>query len=584
MSWRVAAAGRRGALARIALGCVLCCLGTIASAQNTYRPVDEIFGGYAFLAPNGWGDLDYKINNIPNAFDASNTYYLRRAPNLGLLIDGSGHFLGGTTPPNLANGSNNSTAAGYLLGGLQYKFHTRSASPFAHSFGGRANLFPNCCGGAQQFNAGTTSVSPFLRAFVGGANLSPDCCGGTQWNFASGGGGGLDLALKPGISIRLAQVDYISSHYNHRFPSNHPTQWNSVRVAAGVVFSLGSYNTLPLSCSVTVLPMPAEVLAGEPIKLSSTGTNFNPKHPANCGWTTSGGKLSSATTQAAEIDTTGMVPGTYSASATITDPKTKKMNSATCSASFIVKQPPPPLPPVVSCSVIPSTVAIGEPATITMTASSPDRRPLNYTWSATGGQLSEKGTSAILTASNADAGKTITVTGTATDDRSLSSNCTGDVKVAPIEPCVKIEDWGECTFEKDPKRPWRVDNDCKDVLDKLAIRLQQMPNGKLAIVGYTDEKEVINEQTLGAQRSVNVKYYLTTDGPTKNDSGRIQPQQGGTKGKATHFYFMPEGKLCRGQVELGTTVDETKMQGQSRNSPARGKKPAKAKPPAAPSQ
>src|SRR5271165_6484248 len=241
MSWRVAAAGRRGALARIALGCVLCCLGTIASAQNTYRPVDEIFGGYAFLAPNGWGDLDYKINNIPNAFDASNTYYLRRAPNLGLLIDGSGHFLGGTTPPNLANGSNSGTAAGYLLGGLQYKFHTRSASPFAHSFGGRANLFPNCCGGAQQFNAGTTSVSPFLRAFVGGANLSPDCCGGTQWNFASGGGGGLDLALKPGISIRLAQVDYISSHYNHRFPSNHPTQWNSVRVAAGVVIDIGNY-------------------------------------------------------------------------------------------------------------------------------------------------------------------------------------------------------------------------------------------------------------------------------------------------------------------------------------------------------
>jgi len=553
MSWHLAAAGRRGAGALIALSCALCFLSSVSLAQNAGRPADEIFGGYAFLAPNGWGDLDYKINFIPNAFDASNTYYFRSAPNFGVLIDGSGHFHGGTTPPNLQNGSNDSTGVGYALGGLQYKFHGNS-------------------------------LSPFLRGFVGGASLSPDCCGGTQWNLAAGGGGGLDLTVNQRFSIRLAQVDYIYSNYNHSFPSTHPTQWNSVRVAAGVVFSLGSYNTLPLSCSVTVLPMPAEVLAGEPIKLSSTGTNFNPKHPANYGWTTSGGKLSSATTQAAEIDTTGMVPGTYSASATITDPKTKKMNSATCSASFIVKQPPPPLPPVVSCSVIPSTVAIGEPATITMTASSPDRRPLNYTWSATGGQLSEKGTSAILTASNADAGKTITVTGTATDDRSLSSNCTGDVKVAPIEPCVKIEDWGECTFEKDPKRPWRVDNDCKDVLDKLAIRLQQMPNGKLAIVGYTDEKEVINEQTLGAQRSVNVKYYLTTDGPTKNDSGRIQPQQGGTKGKATHFYFMPEGKLCGGQVELGTTVDETKMQGQSRNSPARGKKPAKAKPPAAPSQ
>ena len=107
--------------------------------------------------------------------------------------------------------------------------------------------------------------------------------------------------------------------------------------------------------------------------------------------------------------------------------------------------------------------------------------------------------------------------------------------------CVSIEDWGECTFEKNPKKPWRVDNDCKDTLDKLALRLQQMPNGKLDIVGYTDEKEVVNEQTLGAQRSVNVKYYLTTDGPTKVDASRIQPREGGAKGKATHFYFVPEG-------------------------------------------
>ena len=380
------------------------------------------------------------------------------------------------------------------------------------------------------------------------------------------------------------QVDYIYSNYNHSFPSTHPTQWNSVRVAAGVVFSLGSYCNLPLSCSVAVSPMPAEVLAGEPIKLNTTGTNFNPKHPENYGWTASGGKLSSTTTQAVEIDTTGLAPGTYTANATITDPKMKKMNSATCSASFVVKRPPPPLPPVVSCSVTPSTIAIGEPATVTMTASSPDRRPLNYTWSADGGQLTENGTSAIVTASNADAGKTITVTGTATDDRSLSAKCAVDVKVPHTEPCVKIEDWGECTFEKDPKRPWRVDNDCKDVLDKLAIRLEQMPNGKLAIVGYTDEKEVIKEQTLGAQRSVNVKYYLTTDGPTKIDSARIQPRQGGTNGKAAHFYFMPEGKLCGEQVELGTSVDETTVQGKSRNLPSHGKRAAKTKPAAAPAQ
>jgi len=546
MSWSLAAAGRRSTVALIALSCAVCCLGSIALAQNSCRPEDEIFGGYAFLVPNGWGDLDYKINTIPNAFDASNTYYLRGAPNLGLLIDGSGHFLGGTTPPNLANGSNNTTAVGYALGGLQYKYHTNT-------------------------------LSPFLRGFIGGANVSPDCCGGTQWNLAAGGGGGLDLSVKPRFSIRLAQVDYIYTNYNHIFPSTHPTQWNSVRVAAGIVFNLGNDCTQPLSCTASATP--AEVMAGEPVKLTTSGTNFNPKHTPTYGWTAHAGKLSSATTQTTEIDTTGMAAGNHSVNATITDPKVKKMNSATCSASFIVKQP---LPPVVSCAVRPSTIAVGESATVTLTAASPDQRPLTYSWSATGGQLSSSGTSATLTATDADVGNTITITGTASDGLTppQSSSCTVVAKqpVAAGGKCVIIADWGECTFEKDRKRPARVDNDCKDTLDKLSLRLQQMPNGRLDIVGYTDEKEVVSQKTLGAQRSVNVKYYLTTDGPNKVDAARIQPRQGGTEeGKATHFYFVAEGRLCDGQLEQGTLVEETLVHGKSRMAPTPKKGNSKAK-------
>ncbi len=80
---------------------------------------------------------------------------------------------------------------------------------------------------------------------------------------------------------------------------------------------------------------------------------------------------------------------------------------------------------------------------------------------------------------------------------------------------------------------------------------------------------------------MNVKYYLTTDGPTKVDAGRVQPRQGGAKGQATHFYFVPEGNLCGGQLEEGTVVDETQVQGQSRAAAPAPKK-HKAKKAAAP--
>jgi hypothetical protein len=220
-----------------------------------------------------------------------------------------------------------------------------------------------------------------------------------------------------------------------------------------------------------------------------------------------------------------------------------------------------------------------------MTATDPQGWPLTYSWTATGGQVSGSATSATVTATNADAGNTITVTGTATDARAnLSASCTASVNAPAVVKCTTIADWGECTFEKNPKKPWRVDNDCKDTLDKLSLRLQQMPNGKLDIVGYTDESESVDVQTLGAQRSVNVKYYLVTDGPNKADASRVTPRQGGTKGKATHFYFVPEGNLCGGQLEEGTVVDETAVQGQSRMAPAPKSKTHKTKPAPPPAQ
>ncbi len=491
------------------------------------------------MAPNGWEELDYKANNIPKGFIVSNTYYFCRFCNLGWLLDGSGHYKGGTTPPNLENGSANSTGVGYALGGLQYKWHGEK-------------------------------ISPFVRGFLGAANISPDCCHGTEWRFAAGGGGGLDLYLSRHISLRLIQADYIYSSYPHIIYSNHPTSWNSVRLATGLVFSLGSNcNAQPVACTISA-SSPTEVWAGEPVKFAATGSNFVPKHTVEYGWKSSGGRLSSANAAATEIDTAGLAPGSYSISATINDPKVKKMNSATCSGTFVIKQPHPP---VVSCLVSPSTIGVGESATATLTASSPDQRPLTYSWSADGGTLSGSGASATLTVSDADLGKTIMVTGTASDGVTppQSSSCTVQAKQpgAAVAKCIIIADWGECTFEKDRKRPWRVDNDCKDTLDKLALRLQQMPNGKVDIVGYTDKKELASNPTLGAQRSVNIKYYLITDGPTKVDAARIEPRQGGTEeGKAAEFYFVAEGKLCSGQVEAGSVVDETALKGRSRTAPA----------------
>ena len=55
---------------------------------------------------------------------------------------------------------------------------------------------------------------------------------------------------------------------------------------------------------------------------------------------------------------------------------------------------------------------------------------------------------------------------------------------------------------------------------------------------------------------------------------RVTPRQGGAKGKASHFYFVPEGNLL--DNDKGTVVDETAVQGQSRMAPAPKKKAKRA--------
>lgn len=74
------------------------------------------------------------------------------------------------------------------------------------------------------------------------------------------------------------------------------------------------------------------------------------------------------------------------------------------------------------------------------------------------------------------------------------------------------------------------------------------------------------------QRAANVVYYLTTDSSPTVDPSRLEAHHGSVQGKTTHFYFVPEGKLCEGQVELGTPVDSSKVKGQTRKVSAPKKK------------
>jgi len=499
-------------------------LGTFAAAQVTIQPKDEVYVGYSWLHPGGHYDFGLPTKDHTTGVDESNVYYLPKAHNLGILADFSQHF--GVSDQNIY----------YMLGGLQYKYHTDTFSPFFRVFAG--------------------AVRQIAPSYI------------DQWNAALGVGGGFDYSVwhgsvgghDPSLAIRVAQVDYIYSNYSQIVPVT-SSQWNSIRLSAGLVVGFGNYYTLPPTAACTA--QPTEVTEGEPVTVTATGSNFNPKHTVAYAWTTNGGKLDAADKQSARIDTTGVAAGSYSANATVSDPKMKKGGTATCSATFTVKAKPMN-PPQVSCSVNPSTVKSGDPVTVAATATSPDNAQITgYAYTVSAGKISGTGTTGTLDTTGAPSGP-ITVTVTATDARNLTGTgtCSVGVEVPPPPPtCSKIN---SIQFP-DLKRPWRVDNTAKAILDDVASRLKADPNAKIVIIGYADgEKAPMvgtgkkrHAMNLAGQRAVNAKAYLVQQQGI--DPSRVEVRQGTGQQKVADIVWVPQGADENACADLQNTtpVDES---------------------------
>ena len=431
------------------------------------------------------------------------------------------------------------------------------------------------------------TLRPQDQTFSHGANWVDGLGGGDfriyftpkVWILASGdaGGGGaaldyqgvgtLNFQPKPlfgfFVGWRYTDVNYVGN--------NPPFVYDLAQ--SGPMFGLnmqfGGKPPIPptASCSIS----PNEVWAGEPVTATMSTQNFNPKHTINYAWAASGAKVSGTSTTG-NVDTAGLAPGNYTVTGTATDPKEKKNNIATCNASFMVKQPHPP---TASCSASPDTVKPGDSSTVSMNVSNPDNFPLTYAWASNAGHISGSGTTASLDTTGATPGGAVTATGTVTDSRGLSATCNANVNVlAPPVVANEVSEIGECKF-MDPKRPWRVDNTCKAILDDVAMRIQREPNGKFVIVGYTDEQETVTESQLGAQRAVNMKYYLVNgEGGSQIDAARVDVRTSGTvKEKGAKVYFVPSGATL---TEETVAVDETQVKGQARNAPAPKKKAKKA--------
>ena len=201
-------------------------------------------------------------------------------------------------------------------------------------------------------------------------------------------------------------------------------------------------------------------------------------------------------------------------------------------------------PPTVSCSANPSSVRPGEPATITAQGMSPQNRPLTYSYSASGGSISGATSSATLSTASAASGD-ITVTCNVVDDKGQTASATTTVAVQtpPPAPSPTTQKLCSVSFERDTKRPTRVDNEAKACLDDIALNLQRSSDAKVAVVGNSDANEKVSRKKDrlddAAQRSANTKGYLVMDKGI--DASRVEVYTGSSDSRTVDMILIPSG-------------------------------------------
>jgi hypothetical protein len=409
-------------------------------------------------------------------------------------------------------------------------------------------------------------ITPFVQVLFGGVHASEVTLSNCSFSctllpdenaFALTAGGGVDVKVHRHLAIRIVQAEYLMTRFQDYSAGTTGTQ-NDVRLSAGIVFRFGGNPRLPAlgpltySCSVN----PSAVFQGDAIAASGTAVNLNPAKTAVYTWSVDGGTVSGAA-GTATIATGNVAPGAYTLKGHVSEGD-KQGENADCTAPYAVKAYEPP---TVSCSANPSTVISGDPSTITATGISPQNRPLTYSYSSSSGSVSGTGPTATLSSAGAPVG-IVTVTCNVADDMGQTASGTTTVTVAvPVAaPKPVTSDLCAIQFDRDPRRPSRVDNEAKACLDEIALNLQRDSDAKLAIVGNAASGEK-NGNRIAAERAVNTKAYLV--GEKGIDASRIAVYTGSQDGRTVSTTLIPAGATL--DTAGDTAVDESAVKAHPRN-------------------
>jgi outer membrane protein OmpA-like peptidoglycan-associated protein len=268
----------------------------------------------------------------------------------------------------------------------------------------------------------TANFTPFVHALVGGESAG-SYYHQNEWGMVATGGGGLDYntpLFDHHLAIRLFQADY-------QFNRQDFGDFNMLRLSTGVVFRVGSFAP-PVPVSMACSVSPELIFPGDPITVTATAANLDPKMRAVYTWSGDGVTGDGAT---ASVATATLAPGVHTVNGKVSEGKGDRIGLkpgeiANCSTSFTVKAFEPP---TISCSAVPNAIKANESSTVTASGVSPQNRPLTYSYAAQSGSISGNGATATFSATGAPAGS-VEITCNVTDDKGNNATAITNVTIA----------------------------------------------------------------------------------------------------------------------------------------------------------
>ncbi len=239
----------------------------ITSANNLPSQWD-IFVGYSFLSPHGTVQ-GYNYENIDYGGIASVTRYFNK--HVGLQFEGDWHDQSQDWPfGSNSNADNSDDDFANGSGGLILRYPAGNFTPWAHALFGGERV---------------------------GSLFQPD-----TWGWAATAGGGLDYNtpwLHHHLAIRIVQADYQYASIPFVPDYGGTSSFNNIRLSAGVVFHIGSI-VPPVQVAMACSPNPVWAYPGDPITITATTANLDPKLHAIYSW--SGNGVTGADTTATVAD------------------------------------------------------------------------------------------------------------------------------------------------------------------------------------------------------------------------------------------------------------------------------------------